>query len=165
MDEWTFEKDEERIRKAVDTKKARGKVWLIIVPAVLIIAAAYLLYPWKGEVGKILARAVGLKPAQESSSVEAKATGEHAGSGVQGEAAPPQSEQAQEEPMQIHLTPEEHAIASVRAVEIKPMRLQKEIHTVGRIEYDEKRLALVSARVAGRIDKMFVDFTGAVGSF
>jgi len=49
----------------------------------------------------------------------------------------------------------------VRTVEVKPLALNKEIHTVGKIEYDEKRLASVSARVAGRIDKLFVDFTGA----
>ena len=64
--------------------------------------------------------------------------------------------------MQIHLTAEEGERAGVRTSEVELRQLQKEIQTVGKIDYDEKRLAFVSARVAGRIDKLFVNFTGMI---
>jgi len=37
----------------------------------------------------------------------------------------------------------------------------KEIFTVGRIDYDERRLAYITARISGRIERLFVDFNGA----
>jgi len=44
---------------------------------------------------------------------------------------------------------------------VHPHRLTKDIRMVGRIDYNEKSMKIVSARVHGRIDKLFVDFTGA----
>jgi RND family efflux transporter MFP subunit len=49
----------------------------------------------------------------------------------------------------------------VKTAEVTWRPLVKEIRTVGRLTYDESRLACVAARVAGRIDKLFVDFTGS----
>ncbi len=43
-------------------------------------------------------------------------------------------------------------------VEMKP--LEKAIRTVGRVDYDEKRLATVSPKVGGWIEDLYVDFTG-----
>lgn len=57
---------------------------------------------------------------------------------------------------------------SERARELTPVKtdkvaylpLTKDIYTVGRIDYDERKLKYVSAWIMGRIDKLFVDFTG-----
>ncbi len=57
---------------------------------------------------------------------------------------------------------------SERAQELTPVKtdkvaylpLIKDIYTVGHIVYDERRLKFVAAWIAGRIDKLFVDFTG-----
>jgi multidrug efflux pump subunit AcrA (membrane-fusion protein) len=38
--------------------------------------------------------------------------------------------------------------------------LTKELRTVGFVDYDERRLAKIAARIGGRIDKLHVDFTG-----
>lgn len=38
--------------------------------------------------------------------------------------------------------------------------LFKEIRTVGKIDYNESRVELISARIAGRVDRLYVDFTG-----
>jgi Cu(I)/Ag(I) efflux system membrane fusion protein len=38
--------------------------------------------------------------------------------------------------------------------------LVKEIQTVGEIGYDERRVKVVSAWIGGRIDKLYIDFTG-----
>ncbi len=38
--------------------------------------------------------------------------------------------------------------------------LNKEIYTVGKIDYDEARVAYVAAWIGGRIDRLYADFTG-----
>lgn len=38
--------------------------------------------------------------------------------------------------------------------------LFKEIRTVGKIDYNESRVEFISARIAGRVDRLYVDFTG-----
>ena len=38
--------------------------------------------------------------------------------------------------------------------------LFKEIQTVGKIDYNESRVDFISARIAGRVDRLYVDFTG-----
>ena len=57
-------------------------------------------------------------------------------------------------------TPYQVVIAGVRTVPVGYLPLTKDITTVGTIEFDERRLRTVSARVKGRIDKLFVNQTG-----
>lgn len=38
--------------------------------------------------------------------------------------------------------------------------LFKQIQTVGKIDYNESRVEFISARIAGRVDRLYVDFTG-----
>ena len=51
-------------------------------------------------------------------------------------------------------------LAQVRTEEIQFRQLFREIKTVGEIDYDERLVAFVAAWIPGRIDKLFVDFTG-----
>jgi Cu(I)/Ag(I) efflux system membrane fusion protein len=44
------------------------------------------------------------------------------------------------------------------AVAIKPLR--KVVRAVGRIEYDERRIATVNTKIEGWIEKLYVDYTG-----
>ena len=53
-------------------------------------------------------------------------------------------------------------LASVRTSEITYLPLEHEIRTVGKIDWDERKLAHISSRVPGRIDKLFVDFRFAL---
>ncbi len=46
----------------------------------------------------------------------------------------------------------------IGAVEFRP--LEKVIRTVGRVDYDEKRLTTISLKIGGWIEDLFVDFTG-----
>jgi Cu(I)/Ag(I) efflux system membrane fusion protein len=68
----------------------------------------------------------------------------------------------QEEGMapEIRLSPRAQALAAVKTEEIKFQPLFREINTVGEIDYDERKVAYVAAWIPGRIDKLFVDFTG-----
>ncbi len=51
-------------------------------------------------------------------------------------------------------------LAQVKTDTVDFRSLIKDIYTVGFIEYDERLKTLVSAWIPGRIDKLFVDFTG-----
>jgi len=60
----------------------------------------------------------------------------------------------------IKLSPEAQVLASVKTEEIQFLPLFKEINTVGQMDYDERKVAYVAAWIPGRIDRLFVDFTG-----
>ncbi|MBI5309107.1 MAG: efflux RND transporter periplasmic adaptor subunit, partial [Planctomycetes bacterium] len=51
-------------------------------------------------------------------------------------------------------------LAQVKTDVVSFRSLTKDIYTVGLIEYDERLKSMVSAWIPGRIDKLFVDFTG-----
>ncbi len=63
-------------------------------------------------------------------------------------------------PGTVQISPERQQLIGVKFgnVEMKP--LEKVIRTVGRVDYDEKRIATVSPKIGGWIEDLFVDFTG-----
>jgi Cu(I)/Ag(I) efflux system membrane fusion protein len=63
-------------------------------------------------------------------------------------------------PGTVQISPERQQLIGVKigTVEIKP--LEKVIRTVGRVDYDEKRLTTISPKIGGWIEDLFVDFTG-----
>ncbi len=60
----------------------------------------------------------------------------------------------------LQLTPFRMRQAGIATEEIGYRTLVRELRTVGLIEWDERRLAHLSARVAGRADELFINFTG-----
>lgn len=50
--------------------------------------------------------------------------------------------------------------ASLETQAVVRRELFKEIQTVGKIDYDESRVEFISARIAGRVDRLYVNFTG-----
>ena len=60
----------------------------------------------------------------------------------------------------VQLTPYRIVLAGVRTWTVTYLPLVKEISAVGYIEFNERGQRTVSARVGGRIDKLFVDETG-----
>ena len=61
---------------------------------------------------------------------------------------------------EIKLSARARALASVKTEEVRFLHLFREINTVGEIDYDERKVAYVAAWISGRIDRLFVDFTG-----
>jgi multidrug efflux pump subunit AcrA (membrane-fusion protein) len=53
-------------------------------------------------------------------------------------------------------------LASIRTTPVKYMELTKSVYTTGKIDYNESRVAHVTAWVSGRIEKLYVDFTGTI---
>lgn len=66
----------------------------------------------------------------------------------------------QEEPPTVEIPLEKQQLIGVKteAAVIRPM--QKIIRTVGRIEYDERRITTVNTKIEGWIEKLYVDYTG-----
>jgi RND family efflux transporter MFP subunit len=60
----------------------------------------------------------------------------------------------------LQLNDQEQAQIGVQTVKVERRNLQRTLSAVAQIEQPETELATVSARVSGRIDKLFVDFTG-----
>jgi len=63
-------------------------------------------------------------------------------------------------PGTIQISPAKQQLIGVKigAVEMKP--LEKVIRTVGRVDYDEKRIVTVSFKIGGWIEDLYIDFTG-----
>ena len=51
-------------------------------------------------------------------------------------------------------------LAEIETTEVKYQEVSNEVRLVGKVDYDETRLSYISAWVPGRIDRLFVDFTG-----
>ena len=51
-------------------------------------------------------------------------------------------------------------LAEIETSEVKYQEVSNEVRLVGKVDYDETRLSYISAWVPGRIDRLFVDFTG-----
>lgn len=63
-------------------------------------------------------------------------------------------------PGTVQISPERQQLIGVKFGTVQKRNLDKVIRTVGRIEYDEKRIGIVSPKIGGWIEELFVDFTG-----
>ncbi len=82
--------------------------------------------------------------------------------GHEGHAMPGAQDKGMEElpPGAVMITPEKQQLIGVKFGEVKHLPLSKTIRTVGRVTYDETKIARVHAKIDGWIEKVFVDFTG-----
>jgi Cu(I)/Ag(I) efflux system membrane fusion protein len=60
----------------------------------------------------------------------------------------------------ISVTAQQVQLTGITVEPVKRRKLFREIDAYGKIDYDETRREVVSAWVGGRIDKLFIDFTG-----
>jgi Cu(I)/Ag(I) efflux system membrane fusion protein len=60
----------------------------------------------------------------------------------------------------IEISPEEQQMIGVKTVAVSRQTIARTIRTVGRIQYDEKRIGTVSPKIGGWIEDLYVDFTG-----
>jgi membrane fusion protein, copper/silver efflux system len=63
-------------------------------------------------------------------------------------------------PETVEIAPERHQLIGVKFATVQKRMLDKVIRTVGRIEYDEKRIGTVSPKIGGWIEDLYVDFPG-----
>jgi Cu(I)/Ag(I) efflux system membrane fusion protein len=60
----------------------------------------------------------------------------------------------------VELSPAEITAAGVQVADVKTAVLKTDIDAFGRVEQPEAQLAAVSARIGGRVDKLYVQYTG-----
>ena len=61
---------------------------------------------------------------------------------------------------EIELSPREREAVGLKTYVVAMRTVGEELRTVGRVEQAETQLSTISARVGGRLDKLFIDFTG-----
>ena len=75
-------------------------------------------------------------------------------------ASKPMPNEADEPASSIELSPEEITAAGVQVAEARMERLKNDVEAFGRVEQPETQLSAQSARVGGRIDRLYVQYTG-----
>jgi len=63
-------------------------------------------------------------------------------------------------PGTVQISPERQQLIGVKIGTVGMRLLEKVIRTVGRVDYDEKRIVTVSPKIGGWIEDLYVDFTG-----
>ena len=62
--------------------------------------------------------------------------------------------------LSVTISPAARRVANIATAEATRVPLERTIRTVGSITFDESRLATIAAYVAGRIERMYADYTG-----
>ncbi len=60
----------------------------------------------------------------------------------------------------LTVTPEARALMNVETVPVEREYVETEVRMVGKVDIDETKLGYITAWVAGRLDQLYVDFTG-----
>jgi len=63
-------------------------------------------------------------------------------------------------PREISFSPEAVKLMEIQTTPVERKFVEAEIRMLGKVEYDETKLKRITAWAPGRIDKLFVDFTG-----
>lgn len=63
---------------------------------------------------------------------------------------------------EVGVTPEAAALLDLRVSPVVKAPAKAEVSLFGKVSYDERRVSTITSRIGGRIDRLFVDFTGAV---
>ena len=61
---------------------------------------------------------------------------------------------------ELKLSPTAIKLAEIRTTPVERRYVSVEISMVGKVDFDETRLAHITARVPGRLDRLYVDYTG-----
>jgi|WetSurMetagenome_2_1015567.scaffolds.fasta_scaffold22428_2 membrane fusion protein, copper/silver efflux system len=64
------------------------------------------------------------------------------------------------EPQAVEIPPDKQQLIGVKTSEVKILPLKKTLRTVGRVEFDERKLTTVNVKVEGWVEKLYADYTG-----
>ncbi|MHB9097539.1 MAG: efflux RND transporter periplasmic adaptor subunit [Syntrophales bacterium] len=131
---------------------------IIIVVISLLVVAGALSYLYRAELKSTATRIGLITPAAENKQA----------AGHQHEAVPPPSETKEapaqaaqpEEAPTVEIPTDKQQMIGVRTVKAAIQPMNRVIRTVGRIEFDEKKLATANTKIEGWIEKLHVDYVG-----
>ncbi|MEW5744306.1 MAG: efflux RND transporter periplasmic adaptor subunit [Nitrospirota bacterium] len=108
-----------------------------------------------------------LGKSSQQKTVQQATPGGHAGHGgappppqASGEPEQPVPEAAEEEPQIVEIPEDKQQMIGVRTVAASVKPLRKVVRTVGRIEYDERKIATVNTKIEGWLERLYVNTTG-----
>jgi len=101
----------------------------------------------------------GVKPAAQKAE-KAKDTGMDEMKGLTMEAVQKEGKAMEVPPGAVQISPERQQLIGVKFGKVEQKSLDKVIRTVGRFDFDEKRLVTISPKIGGWIEDLYVDFTG-----
>lgn len=119
--------------------------------------------------GVLIAVSIYLSPARQAEKPAAQTTSPaaapsphqgHGGEAPQQAKAEPAPAATSEEPPTVEISQDKQQLIGVKIAEVAVRPLQKVIRTVGRIEYDERRIATANTKIEGWIERLYVDYTG-----
>ena len=67
---------------------------------------------------------------------------------------------ADRESQTVEIPPDKQQMIGVKTSEVKIRPLKKTLRTIGRIEFDERKLTTVNVKVEGWVEKLYADYTG-----
>lgn len=70
------------------------------------------------------------------------------------------SDKGENSPFIHTMSPEAIALANVQTQKVKTVSPEHEIYLTGKVAVNEQKLAVITANYSGRIEKLFIDFTG-----
>ncbi|MFC1509053.1 efflux RND transporter periplasmic adaptor subunit, partial [Candidatus Omnitrophota bacterium] len=70
------------------------------------------------------------------------------------------SDETQTSPRELKLSASAAKLAEIMVAPVERKFVPKEIRMTGKVEYDETRIGYITAWLPGRIDRLFVDYTG-----
>jgi Cu(I)/Ag(I) efflux system membrane fusion protein len=95
---------------------------------------------------------------------KAMTSGEHEGhakeKGAVSETQAPASKEPAAEAPTVEIPVEKQQLIGVKTTTVSVRPLERVVRTVGRVEYDEKRLATINTKFEGWIEKLYVNYTG-----
>ena len=139
----------------------KGSTWLILL----------LVVPWLifgcGKGKETVAHKEGMKheekkTAEAKGSQEAKKPGEMEMEmkGLTMESIQKEGKVKEVAPGTVQISPERQQLIGVKIGTVEMKSLERVVRTVGRVDYDEKRIVTVSPKIGGWIEDLYVDFTG-----
>jgi Cu(I)/Ag(I) efflux system membrane fusion protein len=79
----------------------------------------------------------------------------------QADASATQNQQvADRESQTVEIPPDKQQMIGVKTSEVKIIPLKKTLRTIGRVEFDERKLTTVNVKVEGWVEKLYADYTG-----
>ncbi|KKK57026.1 hypothetical protein LCGC14_3058630, partial [marine sediment metagenome] len=64
-------------------------------------------------------------------------------------------------PRELKMSKAAVALADIQTQKVKRQFVTNTVRMVGKVDYDETRLSYIASRVPGRLDRLYVDYTGA----
>jgi len=110
----------------------------VLLVGIILLVAIYLVYSGL--------RSKNVQPGKASTSADISAT---------------QNQQVGDrDPQAVEIPPDKQQLIGVKIAEAKVLPLKKTLRTVGRVEFDERKLTTVNVKVEGWVEKLYADYTG-----